>query len=96
MPVDERIKFLVTTPDNDVLHSFWIPAFRMKIDSVPGRVTEVFITPTETGSFDDNVNLRIQCAELCGPGHATMAMEVRVLEKAEFDEWLASRPLEGG
>lgn len=89
LPAHERIRFLVTAPDVDVLHSFWIPAFRVKIDAVPGRVTEVFATPTEMGSFDDNVNLRIQCAELCGPGHGDMAMKLRVVEPADFAAALA-------
>lgn len=91
LPVDQRIKFQVTAPDNDVLHSFWIPAFRTKIDAVPGRVTEVFVTPTETGSFDENPTLRIQCAELCGAGHSAMAMHVRVVEPGEFEAWLATQ-----
>lgn len=96
LPADERIRFDVSAPDNDVLHSFWVPAFRAKIDAVPGRVTQVFVTPTEVGSFDENVNLRIQCAELCGAGHSDMAMEVEVLESAEFDAWLATQAEEGG
>ncbi len=89
LPVDTHIRFDVTAPDFEVLHSFWIPAFRMKIDAVPGRTTQVFVTPTETGTFEENVNLRIQCAELCGPGHGDMAMRVRVVEKAAFEADLA-------
>lgn len=95
LPAGERIRFDVSAPDNEVLHSFWIPAFRIKVDAVPGRVNQVFVTPTEPGSFDDDVTLRIQCAELCGAGHAAMAMEVEVLDPAQFDAWLASRA-EGG
>lgn len=89
LPADTRIRFDVTAPDTDVLHSFWIPAFRVKIDAVPGRVTTAFVTPTEPGSFDENVNLRIQCAELCGLGHAGMAMHVRVVDPGDFSAALA-------
>lgn len=85
VPVDTRVRFDVTSLD--VLHSFWVPAFRTKIDAVPGRTTELFITPERTGTGADEFNLRVQCAELCGLGHATMAMPVRVVEKAEFDSW---------
>ncbi len=86
LPADERIRFEVTS--KDVIHSFWIPAFRVKIDAVPGRTTVVYATPTRTGSFDDDFNLRLQCAELCGIGHALMAIPVRVLDEAGFDTWL--------
>jgi cytochrome c oxidase subunit 2 len=96
LPEGERIRFDVSAPDTDVLHSFWIPAFRMKIDAVPGRVTQVWITPSETGSFEENVNLRIQCAELCGAAHSDMAMHVQVVESAEFASELAAEAGEGG
>jgi cytochrome c oxidase subunit 2 len=76
---------------HDVLHSFWVPAFRVKIDAVPGMFTKVTATPNELGSFDDDVNFRIQCAELCGVGHATMQLPVRVVERAEFDQWLTEQ-----
>lgn len=86
LPVGKRVRFEVTSAD--VLHSFWVPAFRMKIDAVPGRVTQVYVTPTRTGRFDDEFNLRLQCAELCGVGHAIMQMPVRVLDQAGFDLWI--------
>lgn len=97
VPAHTRVRFDVSAPNQDVnvLHSFWIPAFRVKIDAVPGRVTQVFTTPTKTGSFEDDVNLRIQCAELCGAGHADMAMKVRVVEPAEFWAEVAAEA-EGG
>ncbi len=89
LPVDTRIRFDVTSVD--VLHSFWVPGFRTKIDAVPGLVTSVYVTPTELGTFTDDVNLRLQCAELCGIGHARMVMPVRVVEKAEFESWMAEQ-----
>lgn len=86
LPLDQRIKFEVTSVD--VLHSFWIPAFRIKIDAVPGRTTEASVTPERAGSFSEDPNLRIQCAELCGLGHAAMALPIRVVGAVEFDAWL--------
>ncbi|MFQ5615391.1 MAG: cytochrome c oxidase subunit II [Anaerolineales bacterium] len=83
LPVDQRVKFEVTS--TDVLHSFWIPAFRLKIDAVPGLVTEMYVTPSRTGSYATDATLRVQCAELCGLDHATMQIPVRVVEQAEFD-----------
>ncbi len=87
LPVGKRVKFEVTA--TDVIHSFWIPAFRMKIDAVPGLVTTVHATPTVIGSFTDNFNLRLQCAELCGLGHDLMHTPVVVMEQAQFDAWVA-------
>jgi cytochrome c oxidase subunit 2 len=87
LPVDTRIKFEVTA--TDVIHSFWIPAFRMKIDAVPGTTTVMYVTPTMKGTFDDDPTMRVQCAELCGTGHARMRVEVVVVEPDEFQTWLA-------
>jgi cytochrome c oxidase subunit II len=88
LPVDTRIQFDVTSLD--VLHSFWIPAFRQKIDAVPGQTTVLYTTTSATGDSSD-VAFRIQCAELCGLNHATMSMPVRIVTEAEFEEWLASK-----
>ena len=87
LPVGKHVRFDVTS--KDVIHSFWISAFRVKIDAVPGLVTTEYATPDRTGSFEDDFNLRLQCAELCGVGHATMTMPVRVVEQGEFDAWVA-------
>lgn len=84
VPLDKRVRYDVHS--TDVLHSFWIPAFRTKIDAVPGITTRVYITANKAGMMDDDVNLRVQCAELCGAGHAGMSMPVRVVDEAE---WLA-------
>ena len=88
LPVDTRIKFSVTS--TDIIHSFWIPAFRMKIDAVPGLETVMYVTTTETGSFESDGNVRVQCAELCGTGHARMRTSLVILERQEFDEWVAA------
>ena len=96
LPVDEHARFNVTVSENypAVLHSFWIPAFRIKIDAVPGMTTRAAATPTMTGTFEEDVNFRIQCAEMCGRGHNAMRLPVRIVERSEFDSWLAEqRPI---
>jgi cytochrome c oxidase subunit 2 len=64
VPVDTPVRFEITSAD--VIHSFWVPAFRMKMDAVPGKVTTLHVTADELGSFEDDPNLRVQCAELWG------------------------------
>jgi len=91
VPVNKRVKFEVTAAADDVLHSFWIPAFRQKIDAVPGVVTSMYITPDKEGSFTQDFNYRVQCAELCGTGHAAMMMPVKVVSQADFDKWVADQ-----
>jgi cytochrome c oxidase subunit 2 len=86
LPVDQPVRFEISSVD--IVHSFWIPAFRVKIDAVPGKTTTATLTPERAGSFETDPMMRIQCAELCGLNHSTMAMPVRVLEPAEFDAWL--------
>ena len=70
---------------NDVIHSFWVPAFRIKKDVMPDRVTETFITGTELGTYP------VVCTELCGAGHAVMRSQVVVESDANFQAWLASQ-----
>ncbi len=67
----------------DVLHDFWVPQWRMKIDAVPGITTGYRVTPTRTGVFP------VVCAELCGLGHAFMRQSAHVLTPAAFDKWMA-------
>jgi cytochrome c oxidase subunit 2 len=88
LPAGRRIQFNVTSLD--VLHSFWVPAFRVKADAVPGQTYTIYVTLTRTGAPDD-VAYRVQCAELCGLNHTDMSMPVRVVEPAEFDRWLQSK-----
>ncbi|MFP3854782.1 MAG: cytochrome c oxidase subunit II [Anaerolineales bacterium] len=86
LPVDRRVKFEVSS--TDVIHSFWVPAFRMKIDAVPGQINEMYVTPDETGSFSEDGGIRVQCAELCGTGHTRMRTGVRVVSQQEFEAWV--------
>jgi cytochrome c oxidase subunit 2 len=69
----------------DVLHDFWVPAFRMKIDAVPGLTTHYRITPNRIGTYP------VVCAELCGLGHAVMRSTTKVVTPAAFDAWLAKQ-----
>jgi cytochrome c oxidase subunit 2 len=89
LPADTRIQFDVTSLD--VIHSFWIPAFRQKIDAVPGQTNTLYATVTDTGDYDDDVAYRIQCAELCGLNHSDMTMKVSVVDGDEWSRWLASK-----
>ncbi len=68
----------------DVIHSLFIPAFRVKQDAVPGMTIDVVFTPTKDGHYD------IACAELCGVGHYVMRGKITVESQAAFDTWLAS------
>ena len=69
----------------DVLHDFYVPEFRAKMDMVPGAVTYYWLTPTRTGTFD------ILCFELCGIGHYDMRGTVIVEEEADYQAWLAEQ-----
>jgi cytochrome c oxidase subunit 2 len=89
LPVDQRVRFEIES--RDVIHSFWVPAFRMKLDAIPGQINTLYITPTYVGSFEDDFNLRVQCAEMCGTGHARMRTGVEVLAQPDFEAWAASQ-----
>ncbi len=89
LPVDRRVRFEITS--TDVVHSFWVPAFRTKIDAVPNLTTYLHVTPTRTGSPETSPQLRVQCAELCGVGHGIMAAPVRVVEPGQFEAWVAAQ-----
>jgi len=80
---DQPVRFSVKALD--VIHDFWVPAFRMKIDAVPGIATRYRITPTRLGTYP------VVCAELCGLGHAVMRSSARVVTAADFKTWLASK-----
>lgn len=69
----------------DVIHSFWVPEFRVKQDLVPGRITELRITPIEPGTY------KVSCAELCGTSHAFMVSDVFVEDQSGFDTWMAGQ-----
>jgi cytochrome c oxidase subunit 2 len=93
LPIDQRVRFDITSVD--IVHSFWVPGFRQKLDAVPGRITKLYITPNELGDGTVDPTLRVQCAELCGIDHALMATPIRIVTEAEFEAWLASIRKEG-
>ncbi|MEW6644596.1 MAG: cytochrome c oxidase subunit II [Pseudomonadota bacterium] len=80
LPVGKPIKVLLRSID--VLHDFYVPEFRAKMDMVPGSVTYFWLTPTRTGTFE------VLCAELCGIAHAQMRGTVIVQEQGEYHAWL--------
>jgi cytochrome c oxidase subunit 2 len=82
VPVDTKVRLLVTAVD--VLHAWWMPAFGVKKDAIPGYVNETWFEATETGVF------RGQCAELCGMDHGFMPIVVEVVSREEFAAWLVS------
>jgi len=80
LPTGRSVDFRIHA--KDVLHDFWVPAFRVKMDAVPGITTHYRITPKETGTFP------VVCAELCGLGHAAMRSAVHVVSPAAFRKWV--------
>ena len=83
LPVNRSIELYFTA--KDVIHSFWVPEFGQKQDTVPGIKTQLHITPTKLGTFD------VICTELCGLGHSTMRSTAVVMSQAAFDKWLRSQ-----
>jgi len=83
LPKGRPVRFLVSS--KDVIHSFWIPEFRIKRDTVPGRVSDMWFTPDKVGTFTAH------CAELCGLEHSTMNAKIKIVDSAEFDTWLSQK-----
>jgi len=83
LPVNQQV--LLQMKSEDVIHSFWVPEFRVKQDALPGRVTEMRITPTLIGSY------KVRCAELCGTSHALMENPVVVMNNADFQTWITEQ-----
>jgi cytochrome c oxidase subunit II len=81
IPVGRKIKLIMTT--EDVIHDFFVPAFRLKTDVVPGKYTMQWFEPTKAGTY------RLFCAEYCGMNHSGMIGQVVVMEPREFDNWLS-------
>jgi cytochrome c oxidase subunit 2 len=83
LPVNQQV--LLKMESADVIHSFWVPEFRVKQDVVPGRVTEYRITPTLLGDY------KVRCAELCGSSHAYMESPVIVDSQTDYDAWISAQ-----
>lgn len=83
LPLNKQV--VLKMEAKDVIHSFWVPEFRVKQDIVPGRVTELRITPTLSGVY------KVRCAELCGTSHYSMEELVVVAPEANFMAWVAEQ-----
>ena len=81
VPVGRPVKLIIAS--QDVIHSFYVPAFRIKMDAVPGRYTTTWFEATKTGSF------HLFCAEYCGTAHAGMGGRIIVMKPTEFENWLS-------
>lgn len=80
LPVGKPTEFLLRSID--VVHDFWVPEFRAKMDLMPGLVTHYWFTPTRTGTFE------ILCAGFCGIGHPQMRASIVVEDEAAYQAWL--------
>ncbi len=84
LPLHKPVKVLLRS--KDVLHDFYVPHFRVKMDTIPGQVTYLWFTPTRPGKFE------VLCAEYCGLGHYNMRGYVIVEEEADYAKWLQQLP----
>ncbi len=95
VPINTPIKLLMTSAkispeDKAVLHSFYVPAFRVKQDVIPGRYSALTFTATELGTFN------VFCTEFCGTGHSAMLALIKVVPQEEFDGWILGDSSSGG
>jgi cytochrome c oxidase subunit 2 len=90
LPNNKPVYMKITA--KDVLHSFWVPAFRVKMDAVPGQTDYVRFTPDRIGNYE------VVCAELCGLGHATMRVRTAVVTPQRYQQWVQThlQPQGGG
>jgi cytochrome c oxidase subunit 2 len=84
LPLGEPVRLVMTS--QDVIHDFYVPAFRMKKDVLPGRYTETWFTPSLLGEY------RIECAEFCGTQHSHMTGRVVVMRPDDYAAWAAAQP----
>jgi cytochrome c oxidase subunit 2 len=83
VPVDSKVRLLITA--DDVIHAWWVPAFGVKQDAIPGFVRDTWFKAEKTGVY------RGQCAELCGKEHGFMPIVVEVKTKADYATWVAAQ-----
>lgn len=88
VPVGQRIRLTMTS--EDVIHSFFVPAFRVKADVLPGRYTSIWFEANKTGTFT------LFCAEFCGAEHSQMLGSIIVMEPQDYEQWLAQGQPEKG
>jgi cytochrome c oxidase subunit 2 len=87
VPVGRPVRFVMTS--TDVIHGFYLPAFRVKQDIVPGRYVDLWVKPEKAGRFD------IYCTQYCGVGHSTMRAALVVLDADAYRRWKAGEKAEG-
>lgn len=87
VPVNQPVKMVMTSAD--VIHSFYVPAFRNKQDVVPGRYSAFWFNPHTEGTYN------IFCTEYCGDQHSGMLAKVHVVSREKYDEWLGTEPYKG-
>lgn len=87
VPVNKPVVLSMTS--EDVIHSFYVPSFRIKQDVVPGKRTQVWFESNQMGTY------RLFCTEFCGTAHSTMIGKVHVVSHADYQEWLAKKSGEG-
>lgn len=87
VPVGEPVKLIMTS--TDVLHSFFIPGFRIKQDVVPGRYTALWFEANKVGSF------QVFCTEYCGDQHSAMLAKLHVVPREQYEDWLRNDPYKG-
>ncbi|MGE0393593.1 MAG: cytochrome c oxidase subunit II [Vicinamibacterales bacterium] len=87
LPVGRAVK--LTMSSEDVIHDVFVPAFRVKADAIPGRLTSIWFTPTKSGEY------HLFCAEYCGTKHSGMIGKVVVMEPQDYQQWLEGGPNEG-
>jgi cytochrome c oxidase subunit 2 len=83
IPVGKKVRFLITA--NDVIHSWWVPAFAIKQDAIPGFINTAWTVVDEPGIY------RGKCTELCGKNHGFMPIVVKAVEQDEYDTWIANK-----
>jgi cytochrome c oxidase subunit 2 len=96
LPVNRPVEFILKSYDpahnyeniDYVIHSFWIPAFGVKEDVVPGQTRYLYLIPTHITSTKTNEMVRVQCAEVCGGGHPYMEADVHVVTPQAFAAWV--------
>jgi cytochrome c oxidase subunit 2 len=86
VPVGQPVRLVLAS--DDVIHSFFIPDYRVKQDVVPGRFTSLWFTPTQPGEH------RLMCSQYCGTEHSSMIGRIRALPAADFGRWLSDRPVD--
>jgi cytochrome c oxidase subunit II len=83
VPIGKKVRVLITA--NDVLHGWWVPAFAVKQDAIPGFIRDAWFTADKVGTY------RGSCVELCGKDHAFMPIVVEVMEPEKYTEWVAAQ-----